>query len=84
MHIESSATAVSWIPSEAIRGLTKLPFSLGVTHFDDPPPERLAPSIRSLSSSSARPTVFASPITWVDGSTPRVMRSPAMGRAEAG
>jgi hypothetical protein len=35
-------TAVSWIPSEAISGMPKLPFELGVGHYDDPPPETLA------------------------------------------
>jgi hypothetical protein len=38
---ESSVTAISWIPSEAIEGLPKLPFELGVTHYDQPPPDRI-------------------------------------------
>jgi hypothetical protein len=38
---ESSVTAVSWIPSEAIEGLPRIPFDLGVTHYDVPPPDRL-------------------------------------------
>jgi hypothetical protein len=38
MRIESSVTAISWIPSEAVEGLPKLPFSLGAAHYDDPPP----------------------------------------------
>ena len=38
---ESSVTAVSWIPSEAIEGLSKIPFEMGVTHYDQPPPDRL-------------------------------------------
>ncbi len=41
MRIESSVTSISWIPSEAVEGLPKLPFSLGVAHYDDPPPDRL-------------------------------------------
>jgi hypothetical protein len=41
MRIESSVTAISWIPSEAIRGLPKIPFDLGVGHYDEPPPDRL-------------------------------------------
>ena len=40
-RIESSVTAVSWIPSEAITGPSKIPFELGVTHYDQPPPDRL-------------------------------------------
>jgi hypothetical protein len=39
MRIESSVTSISWIPSEAITGVTRLPFDLGVTHYDDPPPD---------------------------------------------
>jgi hypothetical protein len=41
MRIESSVTSVSWIPSEAVEGLPKLPFTFGVAHYDDPPPERI-------------------------------------------
>jgi Cyclic nucleotide-binding domain len=41
MRIESSVTAISWIPSEAIEGMPKLPFELGIGHYDEPPPDRL-------------------------------------------
>jgi hypothetical protein len=41
MRIESSVTSISWIPSEAIAGMTKLPFSMGVAHYDDPPPDEI-------------------------------------------
>lgn len=41
MRIESSVTSVSWIPSEAIEGLAKLPFKAGLTHYDQPPPDVL-------------------------------------------
>jgi hypothetical protein len=37
-RFESSVTAVSWIPSEAISGPSKPPFEVGVTHYDEPPP----------------------------------------------
>ena len=30
MRVEGSVTAISWIPSEAIEGLPKLPFEVGV------------------------------------------------------
>src|SRR5438477_145009 len=43
MRVEGSVTAISWIPSEAIEGLPKMPFELGVGHYDDPPPDRLEP-----------------------------------------
>jgi hypothetical protein len=41
MRIESSVTAVSWIPSEAIQGLPRIPFDIGIGHYDEPPPDRL-------------------------------------------
>ncbi|MGH3080617.1 MAG: cyclic nucleotide-binding domain-containing protein [Gaiellaceae bacterium] len=41
MRIEKSVTAVTWIPSEAIEGMPKLPFELGITRYDAPPPDRL-------------------------------------------
>jgi hypothetical protein len=40
-RFESSVTAVSWIPSEAITGPSKVPFEFGVTHYDEPPPDHL-------------------------------------------
>jgi hypothetical protein len=41
MRIESSVTAISWIPSDAIEGMPKLPFELGVAKYDEPPPDSL-------------------------------------------
>jgi cyclic nucleotide-binding protein len=39
MRIESSVLSLSWIPSEAVTGLPKQVFEVGVTHYDDPPPD---------------------------------------------
>ena len=41
MRFESSVLSVSWIPSQAISGLPRLPFDLGITHYDDPPPDEV-------------------------------------------
>jgi len=41
MRIESSVTAISWIPEDAIEEMPKLPFELGVARYDEPPPEHL-------------------------------------------
>ena len=41
MRVESSVTSISWIPSEAIEGMPKLPFEIGVGHYDPPPPDSL-------------------------------------------
>src|SRR5580704_7629485 len=39
MRIESSVTSLSWIPSEAVGGMTKMPFETGMAHYDQPPPD---------------------------------------------
>ena len=41
MRVESTVTTVSWIPSEAVTGMTKLPFEIGAMHYDDPPPDHI-------------------------------------------
>ena len=41
MRVESAATAVSWIPSEAVTGLARTAFTVGVAHYDQPPPGSL-------------------------------------------
>jgi hypothetical protein len=45
MRIDGSVTSISWIPSEAVKGVMKLPFSVGVAHYDDPPPETLGDDV---------------------------------------
>jgi hypothetical protein len=39
VRVESSVTSISWIPSEAIKGMTKLPFEMGFSHYDAPLPD---------------------------------------------
>jgi hypothetical protein len=43
VRYHSEVTAISWIPSEAIEGLPKLPFRLGIGHYDQAPPDRIEP-----------------------------------------
>jgi hypothetical protein len=52
MRYESSTTSVSWIPSEAIPGMMRLPFDLGPVHYDDPPGDQL-PDVATLAGSGA-------------------------------
>jgi hypothetical protein len=42
MRVEKSVTSITWIPSEAISGMPKVPFEMGVAHYDAPPPDKLA------------------------------------------
>jgi len=41
MRIESSVTSLSWIPSEAIGALVRMPFDTGITHYDQAPPDAI-------------------------------------------
>jgi hypothetical protein len=41
MRYESCVTSLSWIPSEAVEGSTRLAFDAGFTHYDEPPPGEL-------------------------------------------
>jgi hypothetical protein len=41
MRIETSVTTLSWIPSEAVRGGTRVAFDAGFTHYDQPPPDTI-------------------------------------------
>jgi hypothetical protein len=41
MRVQSAVTSITWIPSEAISGMPKLPFEMGVAHYDEPPPDRI-------------------------------------------
>jgi hypothetical protein len=41
MRYESSVTSLSWIPSEAVTGVSRAAFDSGFTHYDDPPPGEL-------------------------------------------
>jgi Cyclic nucleotide-binding domain len=41
MRYETSLTSLSWIPSEAVTGSTRVAFDAGLTHYDDPPPAQI-------------------------------------------
>src|SRR5579883_751454 len=41
MRHTSSVTSLSWIPSEAVVGGTRVAFDAGFTHYDEPPPAAL-------------------------------------------
>ena len=72
MRHEATATSISWIPSEAVKGMTKLPFEMGVAHYDATPPERLGPD--DLAELQAPPDRFrfANHLkAWIDVETAR-------------
>ncbi len=64
MRFESTVLSVSWIPSEAISGMTKLPFDVGVTKYDDPPSDTMHDFKGLLASDKFR---FANELSaWVE------------------
>jgi hypothetical protein len=44
MRIERSVTTISWIPSEAFTGMSRLTEQLGLAHYDQPPPDDIGPA----------------------------------------
>jgi hypothetical protein len=78
MRVEASVTTLSWIPSEAISGSTRLPFDLGVTHYDDPPPDAIDDLDALHEAGSFR---FANELrAWVDIEDGRIVRAGQEGR----
>ena len=64
VRIESSVMSVSWIPSEAIKGLVKLPFEMGVTHYDSPPPDVISDVEKLIAAGAVR---FANVLrAWIE------------------
>ncbi|HEV2711617.1 MAG TPA: cyclic nucleotide-binding domain-containing protein [Gaiellaceae bacterium] len=47
MRIDASATAITWLPFEALDRIPSVPLELAVAHYDDPPPE-IAPDLDEL------------------------------------
>ena len=83
MRFESSVTSISWIPSEAIEGLaTKLPFEMGVAHYDAPLPEVLT-DLESLRQRDA--FRFANELrAWIDVEDGRVVGHGHSGKGHIG
>jgi hypothetical protein len=82
MRIERSVTAISWIPSEAIRGTTRLPFDLHIGRYDDPPPDDIG-SERALETLAGRGSFrFANHLrAWIDVEDGRITAHGHAGRS---
>lgn len=65
VRVQGSATTVSWIPSEAVTGaVLRVPFQVGLAHYDDPPPDVLDDLDALLAADRAR---FANRLeAWIE------------------
>jgi Cyclic nucleotide-binding domain len=82
MRVESSVTSISWIPREAIEGYTRLPFDLGIAHYDLPPPDVVKDLGTLLASDAAR---FANELrAWVEVEDGRITGYGHAGRGHIG
>ena len=77
--MESSVTSISWIPSAAIAGATRIPFEVGVAHYDDPPPDEWRDLDSVVGPEGAR---FANDLrAWIEVEDGKIVRT---GKAVAG
>ncbi len=77
MRIESSVTSISWVPSEAIEGIAKLPFEL-LTHYDQPPPDKLGDLERMAAADAFR---FANQLkAWIEVKEGKIVKHGHSGR----
>lgn len=82
MRIASSVTSVSWIPSEAVKGLSRLVFDLGVVLYDEPPPDQIGELDDLAAHHEFR---FAQRLdAWIDVEDGRVARYGQSGRGVVG
>lgn len=65
MRVQGSVTTISWIPSEAVTGAVfRVPFQVGMSRYDDPPPDRLDDLDAFLAADRAR---FANRLqAWIE------------------
>jgi Cyclic nucleotide-binding domain len=73
MRFDSSVTTLSWIPSEAVTGVNKPVFEMGVAHYDDPPPD-VIDDLEALRDSDA--FRFANRLeAWIEVEGGRIVRA---------
>ncbi len=84
MRIESSVTSISWIPSESISGVARVGMDIGMSHYDQPPPDRVDDA--ALDELVARDRFrFANRLSaWIDVEDGEVVGAGYSGRALVG
>jgi hypothetical protein len=82
VRLSATTTCLSWIPPLAVEGTFKLPFALGIAHYDRPPPDH-DPSIdRLLAADAIR---FANQLdAWIDVDHERIVDAGTSGQGRIG
>ncbi|HEU4895952.1 MAG TPA: cyclic nucleotide-binding domain-containing protein [Actinomycetota bacterium] len=82
MRIESSVTAVSWVPLDCVEGGQRLAFHVGAAQYDDPPPQQLEDLPSLLAEGRVR---FANQLRgYAEVSDGRIVASGQSGRGYVG
>lgn len=85
MRYEATATSITWIPSEAVRGLNRLPFDRGLAHYDEAPPDRIGGDGHLEELRRADRFRFANVVTgWVEVIDGQIVDSGVHGRGLIG
>ena len=82
MRFEASAACLSWIPPTAVEGAFRLPFGLGIAHYDQPPADA-APDIDALLATDA--IRFANQLSaWIETDSGRIVKHGMSGGGRLG
>src|SRR5262252_7808890 len=82
MRVEATARCVTWIPPLAVEGTFKLPFNLGISHYDAPPPDELQNVDALVAADAIR---FANELNgWIEVDAGRITAYGADGRGYFG
>jgi hypothetical protein len=82
VRIESSVTAVSWVPLDCVEGGQRLHFHVGAAQYDDPPPEHLDDLASLLAGGRVRLANQLEGFVEVDGG--RIVASGQSGQGHVG
>lgn len=84
MRIESSVTSVSWIPSEAISGVNRLPMDLKIGHYDIAPPDHVDDGVLDELKAADRLRAANRLAAWIEIEDGQITDAGYSGRAVVG
>lgn len=84
MRIESSVTSVSWIPSEAITGVNRLPMDMGIGHYDPAPPDHVDDTVLDHLKNADRLRAANRLAAWIEVEEGQIVDAGYSGRAVVG